>query len=112
MSDFPSSLASLFQQLPRMQERMAKAKDELKNIVVEGSSGGGMVKARVNGSFRLESLYIDPSAFTADDLPMLEDLVVAAINQANEKAKQAVADSFSQAAGGLPLGDLTSILGG
>jgi len=84
-----------------LQTRMAKLQEELKTQTVEAASGGGMVTAIANGNQELIGMKIKPDAVDLDDLEMLEDLVVAAVNQAMEKAKALNNDQMSQLTGGI-----------
>ena len=111
MADFKDQIAKLLGNLPGLQAQMREAQDKVSKVTAEGSSGGGIVVARVNGSHRLESLKIDPIAVDARDVPMLEDLVRAAVNQAHERVNEAVKEEVSMAAGGLPMGNLGSLFG-
>lgn len=70
-----------------LQARLKQAQDNLVNITATGESGGGMVKATVNGKKQVISIDIDPSLLKADDKPIVQDLVVAAINKALEEAE-------------------------
>lgn len=94
-----------FKQLQKMQkelqERMEKMQDELKTKTVEASSGGGMVTAVANGAQELVSVKIKKEAVDEDDLEMLEDLVVAAVNLALEKSKELNQGELSKLTGGL-----------
>lgn len=94
-------IASLMKNLPRMQEEMAKMQASLGKILVEGDAGGGMVKAKVNGHMEIVACIISEEAMK--DRELLEDLVRAAINQAIQKAKAAVAEETSKMASGLGL---------
>lgn len=89
-----------------MQEQLAKAQEELASQTFEASVGGGVVKAVVSGSQELVSIAIDPSVVDPDDIEMLQDLVVAAVNQANREAAGAAGDSLGGLTGGLDLGGL------
>lgn len=86
-----------------LQERMARIQEEMKTKTVEAASGGGMVTAVVNGNQELISVKIKPEAVDEDDLEMLEDLVVAAVNQAMEKAKALNESEMSGLTGGLKI---------
>lgn len=86
-----------------LQERMARIQEEMKSKTVEAASGGGMVTAVVNGNQELISVKIKPEAVDEDDLEMLEDLVVAAVNQAMEKAKALNESEMSGLTGGLKI---------
>ncbi|HZZ79874.1 MAG TPA: YbaB/EbfC family nucleoid-associated protein [Gemmataceae bacterium] len=95
-------IASLMKNLPKMQEEMAKMQASLGKILVEGDAGGGMVKAKVNGHMEVVACTISEEAIK--DRELLEDLTRAAINQAIQKAKQAVAEETSKMAGTLGFG--------
>lgn len=95
-------IASLMKNLPRMQEEMAKMQAGLAKIAVEGDAGGGMVKAKVNGHMELVACVISDEALK--DRELLEDLIRSAVNQAIQKAKQAVAEETSKMASGLGIG--------
>lgn len=82
------NINQLMKQAKQMQEKMAKQQEELAHKEFEGSSGGGMVVAKVNGVGSLLAIKIDPEVINKDDKDMLEDLVVAAVNQAVTNAHQ------------------------
>lgn len=86
-----------------LQDRMSKVQDELKEMTVDASSGGGIVSATMNGNQELVSLKIKPEAVDPEDVEMLEDLVIAAVNQAIERAKDLNQDKMSGVTGGLKL---------
>jgi hypothetical protein len=94
-------------QLQKMQkelaDRMERVQEELKAKTVEASAGGGIVTATANGAQELVAVKIKPEAIDADDIEMLEDLVVAAVNLAMEKAKELNQDEMSKVTGGLKL---------
>ena len=97
------NFGELLQSAQRMQQEMARIQSELGQKNVEGSSGGGLVKAVANGRQQLVSLSIERDIVDLEDLSMLEDLVVAAVNQALARASELAKDELSQVAGGLPL---------
>ena len=82
------NMQALMQQAKRMQEEALKNKEELDNTVFEGSASGGMVKVEVDGKYDMVSVKIDPAVVDSDDVEMLEDLIVAAFNDAKSKADQ------------------------
>ncbi|MCX7020257.1 MAG: YbaB/EbfC family nucleoid-associated protein [bacterium] len=86
-----------------LQERMSRLQDEMKQQTVDASSGGGLVNAVVNGNQELVSLKIKPDAIDGEDIEMLEDLVVAAVNLAMEKSKELQQNEYSKLTGGLKL---------
>lgn len=84
---FPGgNMQQLMKQAQAMQEKMAEAQEEVENAEAEGDAGGGMVKVTVNGNKVLQSVKIDPKACDPDDTEMLEDLIIAALNDAYAKA--------------------------
>lgn len=90
----------MLKQVQQLQAKMAKVQEDLAAATVEATAGGGAVKAVVNGEQKLVSVTIDPEA--AEDVEMLQDLVVAAVNEANDKAKELAAQR---------MGEVTSALG-
>ena len=96
-------MGQLMKQAQDMQRRVAKVQADLKERIEEGSSGGGMVTAMVNGSQDVVSIRIDPEVVDPDDVDMLEDLVLAAIRQAMEKARKLASEEMGKATGGLGL---------
>ena len=91
----------MLKQLADMQERMAKAQEELESRVVEATAGGGAVKVEMSGDYKVKSLKIDPDAVDPDDLSMLEDLVIAAMNEAIGQVQAFHSDSMGAVTGGL-----------
>ena len=85
------NIQQMMKQAQQMQERMQKEMAELK---VEGNAGGGMVTVVVNGSKQLQSLKIDPEVVSKEEVEMLQDLIVAAINDAQRKADEALAQKM------------------
>jgi len=89
-------------------QQMLAGAQEAAAEVVEGSSGGGMVKVEVDGGFNFHSVKIDPSVVNADDVDMLNDLVLAALRDAATQLQESQADAM----GGMDLGGLGGMLGG
>ena len=81
------NLQNMMKQAQQMQERLQKQMAELR---IEATAGGGMVTVVVNGAKQLQSIKIDPEVVSKDDVPMLEDLILAAINDAQRKADEAM----------------------
>ena len=100
-------MQDLLKQAKKMQEDLAKAQDELANMVIEGTSGGGMVKIEMNGKHQVLSLKIDPEVVDTDDIEMLEDLIMAAINEAQDKINKTSEDELSKFTGGMKIPGLT-----
>jgi len=95
-------IGQLMKQAQKMQADMKKAQEEMATITVVGESGGGMVKVTMNGKHQVQAVAID-DALIGDDKDMLEDLVVAACNDAQRKVEATVQEKFSGLAGGLNL---------
>ncbi len=86
-----------------LQQKMQALQEEAGRAAVEGSSGGGLVTVTLSGKGEMKSLRIDPSLFKEDDVEVLEDLIVAAHNEAKGKAEQMMAQKMSEMTQGLPL---------
>lgn len=95
------SMANMLKQAQQMQEKMRQVQDELKTKVVEGSAGGGMVRAKVNGQQQVVSIKIEKEIVDPEDIQMLEDLVLAAVSQGLEKAKELAREELMKLTGGL-----------
>jgi DNA-binding YbaB/EbfC family protein len=95
--------ASLMKQLPKIKEEMEKFQQRLSQITGEGDAGAGMVKVKVNGRQEVLSCTISDEALRSNDREMLEDLVVAAVNQALAKVRQQTAEETNKIATGLGL---------
>jgi DNA-binding YbaB/EbfC family protein len=94
-------IANLMKQAQKMQENMQKAQDELANIEVEGQSGAGAVKIVMTCKHDVKRVMIDPSVM--DDKEMLEDLIAAALNDANRRAEATSQERMGSLTAGLPL---------
>lgn len=94
-----SSMRQLMKQAQEMQERLQR---ELNELVVETSVGGGMVTVQMSGHKQLVSVKIDPEAVDPSDLSMLEDLIVAAVNQAGKKVEETMQGKMGSLASSLP----------
>ncbi len=91
----------ILKQAQKMQEKMQKAQDELGEVQVEGSAGGGMVSVTANAKQEILGIKIDQQVVDPEDVEMLEDLVLAAVNQALEKAQSAANDEMGKITGGM-----------
>ena len=89
------------QKLMKMQQEMAKAQEEVENTTFTASVGGGVVQATVNGKKELTDLIIKPEAVDGDDVEMLQDLVISAVNEALRQADAAMENSMKGLTGGL-----------
>lgn len=94
---------NMLRQVQQMQEQMAAAQAALAEATVEGSAGGGMVKATVTGTGELVSITLAPEVVDPDDIEMLQDLVVAAVTEANRAAQAMQSDSMGGVTGGIDL---------
>jgi DNA-binding YbaB/EbfC family protein len=103
-------MAALLKQAQQMGSRMGEITEELKGRRVTGSSGGGLVEAEANGLGELLACRIDPSFFAQQDRELLEDLITAAVNQAQGKAKQLHAEALKGLTGGMDLPGLDETL--
>jgi len=97
------NLGNLMKQAQQMQSKMAEMQAKMGDLEVTGASGGGMLKVTLNGKYELKGIKIDPSLVSADDVEVLEDLIVAAFNDAKTKAETAMQDEMSKLTGGLNL---------
>jgi hypothetical protein len=98
------NIQKMMQQAQQMQERLQK---QMADMRVEASAGGGMVTVVINGHKQLQSLRIDPEVVSKDDVEMLQDLIVAAINDAHRKVDEALASQMQGMMGGMKLPGLT-----
>ena len=93
----------MMRQAKVLQDKMAKMQEELGERVVESSVGGGMVVARANGRQELLSIEVEPEVVDPDDIEMLQDLVVAAVNDVMKKSQDMVSEEMSKLTGGIKL---------
>lgn len=92
---------NMVRQAQKMQQEMLKMQEELEKQTYEATAGGGVVKAEVSGKNELLSLVIDPEAVDPEDVDMLQDMIVAAVNEALRKADAAKAENMNKLTGGL-----------
>lgn len=104
-------MANLQRMAMQMQQEMTRIQAELAETEVEGTAGGGVVRAVVTGKQELRSVTIDPSAVDPDDVDMLQDLVTAAVNEALEASRRLAEERMAAITGGLG-GGLGGLLGG
>jgi len=97
------NLGQMMKQAQAMQAKMAEMQAKLGQLEVTGQSGGGMVKAILNGKSELRSLKIDASLVDPNEVEVMEDLIVAAVNDAKAKVEARVAEEMKQVTGGLDL---------
>ena len=96
-------IGELVKQAQKLQSQMAKVQEEMALKTVEGSAGGGMVTVIANGKQEVMSIKIDPEVVDPNDIEMLQDLVVAAANDALKKAQELVTSEMSKLTGGMNL---------
>eukprot|EP01012_Entosiphon_sulcatum_P029544 TRINITY_DN36055_c0_g1_i1.p1 TRINITY_DN36055_c0_g1~~TRINITY_DN36055_c0_g1_i1.p1 ORF type:complete len:114 (+),score=21.01 TRINITY_DN36055_c0_g1_i1:105-446(+) len=101
--DISNNLNNLMKEAQKMQQRMQEAQEELSQLVVEGQSGGGMVKIKMNGRHDIISVTIDPRLLEDDDIEMLQDLIAAASNDAVKKVEKASKEKISKLTAGLSI---------
>ncbi|NMA84383.1 MAG: YbaB/EbfC family nucleoid-associated protein [Epulopiscium sp.] len=99
----PGNMNNLVKQAQKMQKQMEQMQEELEQQTIEATVGGGAVTATVSGKKELVKIKIDPEVVDEDDVEMLEDLVVAAVNEALRKADEMVNSEMSKLTGGLNL---------
>jgi nucleoid-associated protein EbfC len=95
------NMQQMMKQVQKMQADMAKAQEELKNETVQATVGGGAVSVEVTGELVFKSITISPEAVDPDDVEMLTDLVLAAVNQGLQAAQELAAERLGAATGGL-----------
>jgi DNA-binding YbaB/EbfC family protein len=105
----PPNMNQMLKQVAQMQEEMAKAQEELKNETVEATAGGGTVTVVMTGEMKVSEVRIDPDAVDPEDVELLQDLVLAAFNEALRSAQELQTRKLGAATGGL--GDLAGGLG-
>ena len=99
MTDFNNML----KQAQELQKKMADAQKKVEELEAEGTSGGGLVKVKINGKNVTTSLSIDESLISKDEREILEDLIVAALNDARENVQKKISEEMSSLTGGLKL---------
>jgi DNA-binding YbaB/EbfC family protein len=103
VKDDTMNLNKLMKQAQEMQQKIAKLQEELAHKEVEGTSGGGMVRVKMNGRQEVMNVQIDPQVFADGDKEMLEDLVTAAFNEARRVSLDLAKEEMSKLTGGLPV---------
>jgi len=94
-------MQQMLQQVQKMQQEMLAAQESLKDEVVEASAGGGMVTVQVTGDLNIKSITIDPQAVDPDDVELLQDMVLAAVNEGLRSAQELASSKLGGIAGGL-----------
>ncbi len=103
MSKIPGNLQAIMQQAKQMQAKLKQAQEDAKGIEVESSSGGGMVKVKVNGENQIISLEIKPEAVIPDDVEMLQDMIIAACNEALTNVQNEIKEGIAKVTGGVDI---------
>lgn len=109
------NMADMFGKFSELQEKIKEAKQQLGELEVEAEAGGGMVKVRANGQRKILSVNLDPDVIDPDDAEMMEDLVVAGVNKALEKAEEAAQEKMQNTykdmmpGGGIPGMDMSKL---
>jgi DNA-binding YbaB/EbfC family protein len=103
MAQSMAGMGNLLKQAQEMQGRITKIQEELGQKTVEGSAGGGMVQVTVNGQFNLLQIKIEPAVINGDEKEMLQDLILAAVNDGMRKAREMVAAEMSKVTGGFKI---------
>jgi len=98
---------SMLQQAQELQAKLAKAQQELADLTIEASSGGGAVKVTITGQLKILSIKISPEAINPDDAELLEDLVLTAVTEAMARAQELAAQRLGKITGGLKIPGLT-----
>ncbi len=104
-------LGDIMRQAKKMQQEMGKIQEESRKKTVEASAGGGMVTVVANGGMEIVSVKIEREVVNPDDIEMLQDLIVAAVNEALRRAQQMVNEEMSKVTGGLNLPGIGNVLG-
>jgi DNA-binding YbaB/EbfC family protein len=102
------NMGDLMKQAQQLQAKLTRAQEDAANKTVEASAGGNMVTAVVSGRLELVSLRIDPAVISSDDQEMLQDLVMAAVNEGLRKAQKLMADEMAKVTGGMKIPGLTA----
>ena len=105
-----NKMASMMQQVQKMQADMKRMQKELENKTVEASSGGGMVKVIFDGKQQLRQIKIEKQVVNPEDLEMLEDLVLAAVNEGLKKSQDMISTEMSKLTGGLNIPGLNGLM--
>lgn len=94
-------MGNIVKQAQQMQQKMLKMQEELAQRTIEGSVGGGMVTVTVNGQHEVLRIKIDPQAVDPNDVEMLEDLILAGVNEAMRKAQEMIKEEMNKLTGGM-----------
>lgn len=98
-----AGLGDMMKQVQKMQAKMEEMQAQLEQSTVEASAGGGMVKVTTNGKHEVLTVVIDPEVVNKDDIEMLQDLIVAAVNQARQKVQEMQSEQMANLTGGMKI---------
>ncbi|MGE5372849.1 MAG: YbaB/EbfC family nucleoid-associated protein [Solirubrobacterales bacterium] len=101
------NINKMMKQAQKMQRDIAVMQEELGNRIIEASAGGGVVQVKVNGKQELLEIKLKPEIVDPEDIEMLQDLIMAAVNEGNNKSREMVAQEMSKITGGLNIPGLT-----
>ncbi|MFB3786431.1 MAG: YbaB/EbfC family nucleoid-associated protein [bacterium] len=101
------NIANMVKQAQQIQKKLADMQEELEQLEVTASSGGGMVTVIMNGKQKIRSLRIDPAVIRAEDASLLEDLVLVAVNEAQDRVQEMVKERMSALTGGISIPGIT-----
>lgn len=97
------NMQQMMKQARKMQQQLAEAQEKLKDITVSASTGGGMVKVEATGEMKITSITIDPEAVDPSDVEILQDMIMAAVNDALNSAQEAAGAQMRQVTGGVDI---------
>lgn len=98
----PGGMGNMMKQIQKLQKQMLEAQEKINQMTVEASAGGGVVKVVVTGKKEVKSITLAPEAVDPDDVEMLQDMILTAINEAMQKADKMAEDEMKKVTGGLP----------
>jgi DNA-binding YbaB/EbfC family protein len=98
-----ANINQLMKQAQKMQEEMQKAQEEIGTMEVESTAGGGMIRVKVNGDHQITEIEIQPDAVDPDDIEMLQDLIMAGINEAMRKVDEESSKRMNSVTGGMSM---------
>ena len=98
-----NNMSQIMKQAKAMQEKMAEMQKKIEETEIEGSSGGGAIKIVMNGKHEVKNLFIDPSIVNSNEKEVLEDLIIAALNDVNKKIAESTNDQLGSISGGMGL---------
>ncbi len=102
-------MQKMLKQARKMQAQLNEVQDSLADVTVDATAGGGMVKATMNGAGELQSIAIDPSALDPEDVELLQDMIVAAVNEASRNAQEIANQRMSSVTGGMNIPGLSGL---